>query len=245
MAEHAEDRVLVDLEVEAVHRVDGELVLGAHRARAAVLLLRPLPDRPSASENQPSAWYVIVMDTWVGSLNGKRQSFARERPRCGGSAHLERLPQALDDDALPLDGDRRVRVLGPAAEGQRVVAPRVQHHRQEHVPERARQMLRSRDRSATQLGGDSLVDGFTGKICAGPERSQEDVEEDDVAINNSKTVWSFEELVALENARATVKKDENYWQNIARRIPVEQNCAPKTAKECRQRVYEGMPSETR
>ncbi|CAL6369023.1 unnamed protein product [Bathycoccus prasinos] len=77
------------------------------------------------------------------------------------------------------------------------------------------------------------------------EEAEEDVEEDDVAINNSKTVWSFEELVALENARATVKKDENYWQNIARRIPVEQNCAPKTAKECRQRVYEGMPSETR
>ena len=77
------------------------------------------------------------------------------------------------------------------------------------------------------------------------EDAEEDVEEDDVAINNSKTVWSFEELVALENARATVKKDENYWQNIARRIPVEQNCAPKPAKECRQRVYEGMPSETR
>ena len=62
------------------------------------------------------------------------------------------------------------------------------------------------------------------------EEAEEDVEEDDVAINNSKTVWSFEELVALENARATVKKDENYWQNIARRIPVEQNCAPKPPK---------------
>lgn len=77
------------------------------------------------------------------------------------------------------------------------------------------------------------------------EEAEEEEEEEGAANNTSKTTWSFEELVALEQARAAVKKDENYWQNVAKRIPVERNCAPKTARECRQRVYEGMPSETR
>ena len=92
-------------------------------------------------------------------------------------------------------------------------------------------------------GGRRVVQGKT--VPSELEKEQRTEVEEDIAINNSKTAWTFNELVALENAAATVKKDENYWQNIAKRIPTGQNCAPKTAKECRQRVYEGMPSDTR
>ena len=92
-------------------------------------------------------------------------------------------------------------------------------------------------------GGRRVVQGKTAPSEL--EKDQRIEAEEDITINNSKTAWTFDELVALENAAATVKKDENYWQNIAKRIPTGQNCAPKTAKECRQRVYEGMPSDTR